>query len=645
MDRNTILGFLLIAAILIAWSYFTAPSQEEIEEMRRRQDSARIALALEDSIRKAQQVSVDTADLAADTLTSDSLHLADEKPEQPAAELGVFSTAATGEQKNFILENEFLELTFSNKGGKIYAARLKDYKTYAGDPLMLFAGDTNTFNLSFFAGNRVFNTSQLFFEPKINGAAPPAESFSVSGKDSVTLSFLLYPNTINVSDDSVAAAKDSYIEFQYILYGNSYILDYKINFIGMQDIIAANTSYINFDWSQTTPNQEKSIRNERTATTIYYNFIVDDIESLSERRDDRESVSNQLKWIAFKQQFFSSILIAENSFLNAEFETITNQECNAYVRTLKSSIGLPYENKPVHNIDMSFYFGPNHFNTLKAYDMSFEKLIPLGWGIFSWINRFAVIPVFNFLDSFNLNYGLIILILTILIKIILFPIAYKTYSSSAKMRLLKPDIEEINAKFPKKEDALKKQQAVMALYKKAGANPMSGCLPMLLQLPILIAMFRFFPASIELRQEAFLWADDLSTYDSILDLPFTIPFYGSHVSLFTLLMTVSTIIYTKINMQMMGTSNQMPGMKAMMYMMPVMFLGIFNNFASALSYYYFLTNVITFGQMFIFRFIIDEEALKKKIEENKKRKITVKKSGFQKKLEEMAKKKNNKNKR
>jgi len=300
---------------------------------------------------------------------------------------------------------------------------------------------------------------------------------------------------------------------------------------------------------------------------------------------------------------------------------------------------LPYENKPLHQINMQFFFGPNHFNTLKAQEMSFEKLIPLGWGIFSWINRFAVIPVFNYLDSFNLNYGLIILILTVLIKIILFPIAYKTYASSAKMRLLKPDIEEINAKFPKKEDAMKKQQAVMGLYKKAGVNPMAGCLPMLLQLPILIAMFRFFPASIELRQEAFLWADDLSTYDSILDLPFSIPFYGSHVSLFTLLMTVSTIIYTKINMQMMGTSNQMPGMKAMMYMMPVMFLGIFNNFASALSYYYFLTNIITFLQMFVFRYIIDEEALKKKIEANKKRKITVKKSGFQKKLEEMAKQK------
>jgi YidC/Oxa1 family membrane protein insertase len=253
----------------------------------------------------------------------------------------------------------------------------------------------------------------------------------------------------------------------------------------------------------------------------------------------------------------------------------------------------------------------------------------------SWINRYAVIPVFNFLDGFNLNYGIIILILTILLKVVLIPIAYKTYISQAKMRVLKPEIEEMGKKFPKKEDAMKKQQATMALYKKAGVNPMAGCVPMLLQLPILLALFRFFPASIELRQEGFLWADDLSSYDSILDLPFTIPFYGDHVSLFTILMTVSTIFYTRLNSQMMGSTSQMPGMKTMMYFMPVMLMGIFNNFASGLSYYYFLANVITFGQMYLFRIFVDEKALHKKIEENKKK--PVKKSKWQARMETLAK--------
>jgi YidC/Oxa1 family membrane protein insertase len=290
-------------------------------------------------------------------------------------------------------------------------------------------------------------------------------------------------------------------------------------------------------------------------------------------------------------------------------------------------------------MEMSFYFGPNKYSTMRAYKLDLEKQIPLGWSFFliQWINRFAVLPVFNFLGSFGWNYGITILVLTILLKILLFPITYKTYMSSARMRVLKPEVDELSEKFPKKEDAMKKQQATMALYKKAGVNPMAGCFPVLLQLPILIAMFRFFPASIELRQQSFLWAEDLSTYDSILSLPFEIPFYGDHVSLFTLLMTISTIIYTYINNQMMTTgSQQLPGMKTMMYIMPIMFLGIFNNYASGLSYYYFLVNIITFLQMFVFRRVIDEDKIYKKIQENKKK--PVKKSSFQKRLEDAAKK-------
>ena len=306
---------------------------------------------------------------------------------------------------------------------------------------------------------------------------------------------------------------------------------------------------------------------------------------------------------------------------------------------MEAAIAIPYEGK---SINLEMYLGPNKYKEFRKYKLELEKQIPLGWSFFllAWINRYAVIPAFDFLSGFNLNYGIIILLLTIGLKFVLFPIAYKTYMSSAKMRILKPEIDEISAKFPKKEDAMKKQQATMGLYKKAGVNPMAGCLPMLLQLPILIAFFRFFPASIELRQQSFLWATDLSSYDSIYNMPFTIPFYGDHVSLFCLLMTISTIIYTKLNNDMMAQSNQMPGMKTMMYLMPVMFLGFFNNYSSGLSYYYLLANLITFAQMWGFRKFIDEDKLHMRIKENQKKPVV--KSAFQKRLEDMAKTKGTK---
>jgi YidC/Oxa1 family membrane protein insertase len=307
---------------------------------------------------------------------------------------------------------------------------------------------------------------------------------------------------------------------------------------------------------------------------------------------------------------------------------------------MMAEVGIPFNPKETKEISMRMYFGPNKYYGLKKYKLDLERQIPLGWSFIpmAWINIYAVIPVFTFFGNMGLNYGIIILILTILLKIVLFPIAYKTYKSSAKMRVLKPDIDELNKKFPKKEEAMKKQQATMDLYKKAGVNPMAGCIPMLLQMPILIAMFRFFPSSIELRQQPFLWAQDLSSYDSIWNFPggFAIPWYGDHVSLFALLMTISSVIYTKINDQAMGSSQQqMPGMKTMMYLMPVMFLFWFNDYSSGLSYYYLLANLITFAQIYIIRGTIDDKKLHAQIEANRKK--TVKKSGFQKRLETMAK--------
>jgi len=434
--------------------------------------------------------------------------------------------------------------------------------------------------------------------------------------------------------------KNNYIEFLYTLKGSEYMIDFDINFVGINNFIDPRTNNIDLKWETEMLQTEKSI-DRFNGPTIYYKYYQDDVDFLSETKDDEKDLVTRAQWIGFKEHFFTSTLIAKDYFLNAKIKAFTLKDSpnKKYLRSAEAAISLPFTVSEKSTVQMSWYFGPNKYKTLRQYKLDLERQIPLGWSFFlmAWINRYAVLPVFNFLEGFGWNYGIIILILTILLKIVLYPIAYKSYISGAKMRFLKPDIDELAQKFPKKEDAMKKQQASMDLYRKAGVNPMAGCIPMLLQFPILIAMFRFFPAAIELRQQAFLWADDLSSYDSILDLPFNIPFYGSHVSLFTLLMTISTIIYTKINQDLMGSGQQqLPGMKTMMYIMPVMFLGIFNNYASGLSYYYFLANVITFGQMWVIRKFINEDKIRKQIEDNKKR-PAKKKSGWQKRLEEAAK--------
>jgi YidC/Oxa1 family membrane protein insertase len=396
------------------------------------------------------------------------------------------------------------------------------------------------------------------------------------------------------------------------------------------------------NWNDNLKRQEKSRNMERMTSTIYYKYAADKVDYLSETKDEEKYLKNEkIKWLSFKQQFFTATIIADNFFAEPKFRTQTLPGGNHYLKTMYAEVGVPFTPKDANAVSMSLYFGPNKYYNLRKYKANLEEQIPLGWGFFllAWINIYAVIPVFTFFGNFGWNYGIIILILTILLKIILFPIAFKTYKSSAKMRVLKPDIDELTKKFTKKEDALKKQQATMELYKKAGVNPMAGCIPLLLQMPILIAMFRFFPSSIELRQQGFLWATDLSSYDSIWTFPggFTIPYYGDHVSLFALLMTISSIFYTKLNDQMMGsTQQQMPGMKTMMYLMPVMFLFWFNDYSSGLSYYYLLANLLTFAQIYIIRATIDEKKLHAQIEANKKK--IVKKSSFQKRLEDMAKK-------
>jgi YidC/Oxa1 family membrane protein insertase len=402
----------------------------------------------------------------------------------------------------------------------------------------------------------------------------------------------------------------------------------------MDGIVASNQNSITLDWKMYIPQQEKGRQNEENYSTIRYRYFQDEVDGLklNSKKDEEVDITTKLSWVAFQDQFFSSVVLSNDFFLNGSVSSKHTPESEKYIRFYSTELGVPFNPSASNVLSMKLYYGPNSFTTLKKEGQELDKLVFLGRNIIGWINRFMIIPVFNWLDNYIGNYGIIILILTIIIKIVLFPLTFKSFQSTAKMQVLKPQVDELGKKFPKKEDALKKQQATMDLYKRAGVNPMGGCLPMLLQMPILFAMFRFFPVSIELRQEHFLWATDLSTYDSILTLPFTIPLYGSHVSLFTLLMTASTLL----TMKMQGSSpgSDQPGMKLMMYMMPVMFMLILNNFSSGLTYYYFLANMLTYIQNIVSKRFINEDAVLAKLEENKNK--PVKKSKWQQRLEDAA---------
>ena len=624
MSKNNILGLVIIVGLLIGYSIWMTPSKEQLAANRRKADSISM-IQRTDSMVSA--LAKQNQKVASDSVTAD-------KPVTKIAShdsvTGSFASALKGEEKFYTLESDFLKLKISALGGRIWSVQLKKFQTYDTLPLMLFKGDSTQFGFEFNTEDlKTLNTSKLVFVPSIR---TNPDSIRVAGKDSVQFALRVFPG----NSDSTSK---SYIEYVYTLYGSGYRIGYKVNFVGMKGYIAQNSRDMSLVWNMDLSQQERSFKTEQTQTTIYYMDMANDVSNLKETKNSSEKLSTPVKWVSFKQQFFSSTLIAADKFESAEIESVMYPESkgNRLLKSMRSSYILPYSIEGDQTYHFTWYFGPNKYKTLRQYGLNLERQIPLGWGFFlmQWINRFAVIPVFNWLESANINYGIIILLLTILLKIILFPIAWKTYISSAKMRLLKPEIEEINLKFPKKDDAMKKQQATMSLYKKAGVNPMAGCVPMLLQFPILIAMFRFFPSAFELRQQPFLWAHDLSSYDSILNLPFNIPFYGDHVSLFTILMTISTIIYTKINNDMMGSTNQMPGMKTMMYLMPIMFLGFFNNYSAGLSYYYLLANLFTFAQMYVIRKFVNEDKLHARIQENKKK--PVQKSGFQKRLEDMAK--------
>ncbi len=585
MDRNSIIGLFLIGIILVVFNMFFLPDPPVNENVPAR---AQTELSIDSA------VSVDTSVVAGDSLVKAAA----------AANFGVFAPFANGIEEHITLENELLSVRLNTKGGAVEEVALKEFTNYSKEPLLLFEKGQSRYSYSYSAGGRTVETADLYF--------------SVVSKTDSSLSFRL------------SLDENRYIQHSYNLRANSYLVGHEVSLVGMEQILASNISYTKLHWSMNTPSQEKDIEDQRKVLDIYYKYVNDSPDYLTITKPESEDLKNLVKWVSFKQKFFVTSIIARESF---EEGTINGGPLasETQVAEYATDLVLPIKHTASETYGMDFYFGPNHFQTLKTFDLGLEKQVPLGWGIFGWVNRFIVIKTFNWLDSFNLNYGLIIFILTLIFKVILFPLTYKSYLSAAKMKVLKPEIDELKAKYEKEPQKIQAEQ--MKLFQKAGVNPLGGCFPLLLQFPILIALFNFFPSSIELRQQPFLWADDLSSYDSILDLPFTIPFYGAHVSLFTLLMTVSTIIYTRMNNQITGATGQM---KYIGYIMPLVFLPVLNSYSSALSYYYFLANMITFAQQWaVRRFVIDEEAIHRKMQENKKK--PVKRSKFQERLESMSK--------
>ena len=637
MDKKTIIGLVLIMGIFVGYMFWVAPSKEELAERQRVYDSTmqanleaqRVADSLE-----AAKARLDSLAAAGDS----TLGL------RTVADMGAFNAAAQGTETVLAFENERMSLEINTFGAMVSRVVLADYQTFDHQPLELVSPAPDHLNLVFSTeDNRVVNTRNLVFTPYLDGQRVESGKWKVEGDDSLLLSLR-------------AELESGYLEFAYTLHGDSYEVGFDIRFVGLDQVVR-NTPYIDLQWHNRMLRQEKvsdsdrgkGNRNsdrERFYSSIYFKPPTDKVDNLSSGRDDHEQVRTNLDWIAFKQQYFAAILTAEGGqpFENAELEVSTDSRDTArnYLTDMRATIGLPYSGRD-HHTQMGFYFGPTKFRDLKAMDRGFEKMLPLGWTIFSKsVSRWLIIPIFNFLENFMTNYGLIIIVFTLLIRLILLPLVYKSYSGSAIMRILKPEMDALNAKYPKQEQAMQKQQAMMALQKKAGYSPMAGCLPMLIQMPFLTAMFMFFPIAIELRQKPFLWCDDLSNFDSILDFGFNIPLYGDHISLFCLLMFGMQFFYTWYTMRGQNMNAGMPGMKFMMYFMPFMMLFIFNSQSAGLNLYYLISLTFTMTVMILIRQFTSEQKVRARMAAYDAKQASgkgkpQKKSKFQQRLEEMQK--------
>ncbi len=617
MDKNTITGLLLIVVILIGFSLLNKPSEKELAA---RKEQQRIdSIAYENQVQtKALQIT-DSLASAANTkaqapVNQDSLS---------QLKYGTFAALTKGDVTTDKIENSVMELALSSKGGRITSVRLKDFQNKDSLPLILFHENESSFNFSFFtADSRLINTSDLVFK-RLESSNP--------------LEFIY----------RLAITETSSMDFIYTLKKDDYMMSFRVKGNNLQAVLPANTNSLDFNWSIKAPQQEQGRTFEERYSQLDYKFIGDSKENLSAAKADNKTVDTKVHWVSFKDQFFTSIAICDKGFTTNELSSKPELATSPYLKTYSQKSAIDFDLRGKQEADLKFYFGPIKYTALASYDkgvpaeqkMDLEKIIPLGGSMFRWVNTLLILPLFNFFGKFIANYGIIILVLTLVIKIIIFPFTWKSSVSTTKMRVLQPQIQEINAKFPGQENAAARSQATMDFYKRVGVSPMGGCLPMLFQMPILFAMFSFFPSSIELRHQSFLWAHDLSTYDVLFqwsgDIPLVTKYFGNHVSLFCLLMTITNLIYTHINMQTQASTTQMPGMKTMSYLMPVMFLFMFNQYSAGLSLYFFVSTLITILQTYAFRWFTDEDKLLAQLNENKKK--PVKKSGFAARLEQMQK--------
>ena len=600
MNKNTIIGFLLIGVIMFGFTWYQSRQYQEQMEAQAQLDSiARVeqmaAMAM-DSVKKAQGTVAET-DVKVSAI--------------PAYKDSLLTSARMAEASMYRLANDRIEIEFTSRGAQPYSVKLNDYKSYDSTDLYLIRPDMSRYDIKLYAGENI-NTKDFNFEV-------------VEHSDSVLVMRLPFSN-------------GGFIQQRYALAKDSYSLYNELSLVGMDGVIPHNVSMLDIDWNVVIPRLEKGYRYEKQYSMLDYYFTGDKKpEQIARGKDDSERVDTKVKWFAFQQQFFSAIMTASNDFASADFDVKYFAEddpsknlmaCSAKLRSdfniAAGDVVLPYE----------FYFGPNDYSILSDYGQKYEKIIPLGGWLVGWISRFVIIPCFNLLGRFITNYGLIILLMTILIRVVISPLTIKSYKSSAKMQVLKPEIDQLNKKYPNEKDAMKKQQAMMELYRKAGISPMGGCLPMLLQMPILFAMFRFFPACIDLRQQKFLWADDLSAYDSIWNFGVNVPLLGDHLSLFALLMAVTMFFYSKMTSSQMSDDPNMAGMKFMsVWMMPIMMFFICNNLSAALSYYYLLSNIFTMAQTwYIRKFVVTEDRVRAEMVANANK--PKQKSKWQQRLEE-----------
>jgi len=626
MDKNTTTGLVLIGAVVMAFMFLNQPNEQPNPTSSTSQSNEVISDGNRTEVTEFKTTTSSESEIeidSADNIIFQKL-LAQKEKEKLIENYGIFYGSVTGEEKDYFLENDKIRLSFSSKGARITNAEMVEldekgqykYRTYSSffndenKPLSLFEKETSLMSLTIVDAEKVIpvETSDLFFD-------------LVKNNDSL----LVFRAS--------AGSDDKYLEFSYRLSSSNYDVDFEINYHNIENDIKPD---VDLKWSMKGLSTEKLAEDERNICTIMYRYFGSTRDYLSEMSDEEDDLQSNINWIAFKHKFFSSILLSDDGLGKTKI-VHRNLEDDNYTKSYASRTSIP----SMGRVPLKFLFVPNDYDILESYDYEMEDLINLGGSVFAWVNRYLIDPVFKFIMSFGFSLGLVILLLTIIVKIVIMPLTYKNYMSTAKTKVIKPEMNKISAKYEGKTDknaAMKKQQETMALYKQTGVNPMAGCIPMIIQMPILIAVFRYFPASLSLRHKEFLWAEDLSSFDSILDLGFEIPFYGDHVSLFALLMAGSTLIYTLTNSSQMTAQTQpgMPNMKVIMYFMPIMFIFFFNKYSAGLSYYYFCGNIMNIGIMWgIKKFLIDEDKIRAKIESNKKK--IKKKSRFQQRLEEVAK--------